>query len=90
MRRSDVEHDLKPTTTAAENAGPREAKRRIRLLEQENEVLHRAAAYRSQATRGGVTQVSTSSGDGQTRGGLGAPCRSGPRLTRGRPPHGLF
>ena len=33
----------------AENADPREARRRIRLLEQENEVLRRAAAYLSQA-----------------------------------------
>lgn len=34
----------------AESAELREAKRRIRLLEQENEVLRRAAAYLSQAT----------------------------------------
>ena len=35
--------------TAAEHAELREAKKRIRLLEQENEVLRRAAAYLSQA-----------------------------------------
>ena len=35
--------------TADENAELREAKKRIRLLEQENEVLRRAAAYLSQA-----------------------------------------
>ena len=40
---------LKPGTTAADNAELREAKKRIRLLEQENEVLRRAAAYLSQA-----------------------------------------
>ncbi|VEP40551.1 hypothetical protein TLA_TLA_01811 [Tessaracoccus lapidicaptus] len=40
---------LKPGTTATENAELREAKKRIRLLEQENEVLRRAAAYLSQA-----------------------------------------
>ena len=39
----------KPGTTAGENAELREAKKRIRLLEQENEVLRRAAAYLSQA-----------------------------------------
>jgi transposase len=49
MRQADVEDGLKPGTAAAENAELREAKRRIRLLEQENEVLRRAAAYLSQA-----------------------------------------
>lgn len=49
MRAADVEDGLKPGTTAADNAELREAKKRIRLLEQENEVLRRAAAYLSQA-----------------------------------------
>jgi transposase len=49
LRQADVEDGLKPGTTAAENAELREAKKRIRLLEQENEVLRRAAAYLSQA-----------------------------------------
>ena len=40
---------LKPGTSASENGELREAKKRIRLLEQENEVLRRAAAYLSQA-----------------------------------------
>jgi transposase-like protein len=40
---------LKPGTTSAENGELREARKRIRLLEQENEVLRRAAAYLSQA-----------------------------------------
>lgn len=35
--------------TSSESADLRAARRRIRLLEQENEVLHRAAAYLSQA-----------------------------------------
>ena len=43
------EAGVKPGTTSAENADLREARRRIRLLEQENEVLRRAAAYLSQA-----------------------------------------
>jgi transposase-like protein len=47
---ADVEDGVKPGTTAAENAELRAAKRRIRLLEQENEVLRRAAAYLSQAS----------------------------------------
>ncbi|NYD57584.1 transposase-like protein [Nocardioides marinisabuli] len=46
---ADVEDGIKPGTTAAENAELREAKKRIRLLGQENEVLRRAAAYLSQA-----------------------------------------
>lgn len=49
MRQADVEDGLKPGTTAAENTELRDAKKRIRLLEQENEVLRRAAAYLSQA-----------------------------------------
>ena len=49
MRAADVDDGLKPGTTATENAELREAKKRIRLLEQENEVLRRAAAYLSQA-----------------------------------------
>jgi transposase-like protein len=38
-----------PGATTTELAELREAKKRIRLLEQENEVLRRAAAYLSQA-----------------------------------------
>ena len=49
MKAADVEDGIKPGTTAGENAELREARRRIRLLEQENEVLRRAAAYLSQA-----------------------------------------
>jgi transposase len=36
--------------TSAESAELRDAKKRIRLLEQENEVLRRAAAYLGQAS----------------------------------------
>ncbi len=49
LREADVEDGVKPGTTAAESAELREAETRIRLLEQENEVLRRAAAYLSQA-----------------------------------------
>lgn len=49
LKAADVEDGLKPETTSAENAELREARRRIRLFEQENEVLRRAAAYLSQA-----------------------------------------
>ncbi len=46
---ADVEDGIKAGTTAEDNAQLRAAKKRIRLLEQENEVLRRAAAYLSQA-----------------------------------------
>lgn len=49
IRQADVEDGAKPGTGAPEHAELREAKKRIRLLEQENEVLRRAAAYLSQA-----------------------------------------
>ena len=49
LKAADVEDGLKPGTTAAENAENRELRKRVRLLEQENEVLRRAAAYLSQA-----------------------------------------
>lgn len=49
MRQSDVDDGVKPGTTSSESAELRSAKRRIRLLEQENEVLRRAAAYLSQS-----------------------------------------
>jgi transposase-like protein len=47
---ADVEDGARPGRTAAESAELRELKRRNRLLEQENEVLRRAAAYLSQAS----------------------------------------
>ncbi|PRY07895.1 hypothetical protein CLV37_1262 [Kineococcus rhizosphaerae] len=40
---------MKPGDTTTDNAELREARRRIKLMEQENEVLRRAAAYLSQA-----------------------------------------
>ncbi len=49
LRQADVEDGHRPGVTAAESAELRELKRRNRLLEQENEVLRRAAAYLSQA-----------------------------------------
>ena len=49
VRQADVEDGIKPGVTANQAAELREAKRRIRRLEQDNEVLRRAAAYLSQA-----------------------------------------
>jgi transposase len=49
LRAADVEDGVKPGATSDQLAELRELKRRNRLLEQENEVLRRAAAYLSQA-----------------------------------------
>ncbi|MYV71688.1 IS3 family transposase, partial [Streptomyces sp. SID2131] len=49
MRHADIDDGVKPGTTSQESVELREARRRIKLLEQENEVLRRAAAYLSQA-----------------------------------------
>jgi transposase-like protein len=49
MRRASVEDGTTPGVTRVEGVELREARKRIRLREQENEVLRRAAAYLSQA-----------------------------------------
>ncbi|GGL05674.1 transposase [Salinibacterium xinjiangense] len=46
----DFEDGNRPGVTQADAAELREVKKRIRLLEQENEILRRAAAYWSQAS----------------------------------------
>lgn len=49
MKKADIEDGHRPGMTEADRKELREANKRIRLLEQENEVLRRAAAYLSQA-----------------------------------------
>ena len=49
MKQADIEDGRRPGLSEADRGELREAKRRTRLLEQENEVLRRAAAYLSQA-----------------------------------------
>ncbi|WP_327712495.1 hypothetical protein OG912_33135 [Streptomyces sp. NBC_00464] len=49
MRRTDIDDGTKPGTASQENTELQEARRRIKLLEQENEILRGAAAYLSQA-----------------------------------------
>lgn len=49
LKAADVEDGKRPGVTSDQAAELRELKRRNRLLEQENEVLRRAAAYLSQA-----------------------------------------
>lgn len=50
MKRSDVEDGVRPGMTEADAAELRELKKRNRLLEQENYILRRAAAYLGQNT----------------------------------------
>ena len=47
LKIADVEDGRRPGVTAAESEQLRDLKKRNRLLEQENEVLRRAAAYLS-------------------------------------------
>jgi transposase len=49
LTQADRDDGIQPGATTEELADLREAKKRIRLLEQENEVLRRAAAHLSQA-----------------------------------------
>ncbi len=49
MKKADIEDGHRPGLTDADRGELRELKKRNRLLEQENEVLRRAAAYLSQA-----------------------------------------
>ena len=49
LRQAKVDNGDRPGASSTESEELRIARRRIRLLEQENEVLRRAAAYLSQA-----------------------------------------
>jgi transposase len=49
LRQAEVDEGTKPGVSSNDSAELREARKRIKLLEQENEVLRRATAYLSQA-----------------------------------------
>ncbi|WP_298229586.1 transposase, partial [Gryllotalpicola sp.] len=49
LRQAGIEEGGVPGTSREQAADERELRKRIRLLEQENEILRRAAAYLSQA-----------------------------------------
>jgi transposase len=49
LKKADVEDGKRSGVTASESAETRALRKRVRLLEQENEVLRRAAAYLGQA-----------------------------------------
>lgn len=48
VRKAEIDDGVKLGTTSVEHAENRELKKRVRMLEMENEVLRRAAAYLSQ------------------------------------------
>jgi transposase-like protein len=50
LKLADIEDGHRPGATQADAAELRGAKKRIRLLEQENEILRRAAAYLSHSS----------------------------------------
>lgn len=50
LKMDDIEEGRRPGVSQAESAQLREANKRIRLLEQENEVLRRAAIYLGRGT----------------------------------------
>lgn len=52
MTQADRDAGIKSGTTSEQSAENRDLRRRVRLLEQESEVLRRAAAYLSQANIG--------------------------------------
>jgi len=61
LRQADVDDGARPGVGRTESVELGEARRRIRLLEQENEVLRRAAAYLSQANLPGRGSTRSSS-----------------------------
>ncbi|WP_442933687.1 hypothetical protein [Micromonospora sp. CPCC 206060] len=58
LRQADIDAGVRPGVVGGESAELREARKRIRLLAQEDEVLRRAAAYLS---------AGASAGKGSTR-----------------------
>lgn len=48
VRKVEIDDGVEPGVTSVEHAENRELKKRVRMLEMENEVLRRAAAYLSQ------------------------------------------
>ncbi|WP_202932049.1 transposase [Kocuria marina] len=57
IRRADIDDGNRVGKSREESSELRDARKRIRLLEQENEVLRRAAAYLSQANLPGKSST---------------------------------
>ena len=69
IRQAEIDDGTRPGKTREDSMELRELRRRNRLLEQENEVLHRAANYLSQATL---------PGKGSTRSWASSPLTTSP------------
>ena len=50
LKRADIEDGVRPGVTLAESGELRDLRRRNRVLEQENEILRRAAAFFARET----------------------------------------
>ena len=50
LKRADIDEGVRDGVTSAEQKELREARKRVKLLEQENYILRRAAAYLGQQT----------------------------------------
>lgn len=50
LKLADIEDGVRPGVTTAEAGELRDAKKRVRVLEQENEILRRAAAFFARET----------------------------------------
>ncbi len=57
LRQADTDKGVKPGVSRNDSAELREARKRIKLLEQENDVLRRATAYLSQANLPGKSST---------------------------------
>ena len=77
LKQADVEDGIKPGVAADEARENRELRKRIRLLEQENEVLRRAAAYLSQASLPGSGNDAGTITAERATSGTGLPSFSG-------------
>lgn len=73
LKQADIEDGVKPGVTKGHADELREARRRIRRLEQENEVLRRAAAYLSQANLPGKALPARERPRGERDRGRGLP-----------------
>jgi hypothetical protein len=81
LRQAEVDEGAKPGVSRNDSAELREARKRIKLLEQENEVLRRATAYLSQANLPGKALLARERAGRRRCPGRGDVPGLGPRST---------